>query len=557
MFETRLRHARPDLVAVFLASAVLVYLWHMGNTVLPTNDFATYLDYTSRIYRSLRDSGLGAAISSAYWDRGWRPIFFPALGVPFLAACRADLLCAVSFTMATLAGITGLFAYLIARLFVPSPFAACVVPLIFSNPSWYYAYHTYLSETALIPAVLAAVYFGIVIVQSGPSWPRLIGFALSGAFACLIRPVETLLTLGIPFALWACRATLVYGFGFWSRRDVVFSASIFLVLIAGWWGPFVHPLFSWVFDTSLGTMAQETAQSNTRTAMSMSMSDLAEHIFSPLWNTPPIISGLIAATFVSVAIFLPRSMILIVVGLAALCLPAIALSSTGAWDERRTYGALIILLIGVVASSISSGPLQSIRRMTVIFAATFCLVQIVAAATPSISFLNIWNLPTPVGGGDLSMLTLSYLNQFGFSKGKFAVLSHAIVADPGDRPFDDTLLNLLASQEGKNETFGYSDFLRIANVGQGYELLKSNYDYTLVDATSAQPVAFNPFYRPYYNFVTDVKEQIADGEIQKLGLTPIGSFKLKGLEIVVLRSPLARELLSTDGAANRDAGNAQ
>lgn len=361
--KTMFKRLKIDCVAVFMGSASLIFLWHMGNSILPTNDFATYLDYTSSIYRAFRDSGLVAAMTSAYWDRGWRPIFFPILGAPFLAICQGDLLCAVSLTMATLAGITGLFAYLIARLYIPAGLAVCVVPIFFSIPGWNSAYHLYYSEAAWIPAILAATYYGILVLRLGSSRGAWFGLALSCAFAMLIRPVETILTISVPLAFWAWEVTRVYGRSIWYRRNFILSASVLIVLVAGWWLPFVPQLFSWVFDTSFGTMAKETDQK----MAGMSVLAVVEHIFYPLFVAPPITSWPIVVAFVIVVRALPRSLILVAVGLSALILTAIALQITGTSDERRTYAALAVFLIGILTTSASVGPLYKVRAVVVNF----------------------------------------------------------------------------------------------------------------------------------------------------------------------------------------------
>lgn len=170
---------------------------------------------------------------------------------------------------------------------------------------------------------------------------------------------------------------------------------------------------------------------------------------------------------------------------------------------------------------------------------------------PEIPTLNQLNsLNKPDGGGDPSEIALGELNRLGLGKNDFATLSQAIMSRPEVRAFDNTVFDLLERQTNGKRTFGYAEFLRMDGIEKGYVILRDKYDYVIVDVSSKVPKIPHPLYLRYHDFVTDIIEKIKNGGIQKVGFTRIASFKVRGLEVVVLRGPRGRESLSTDPAVS-------
>ena len=91
---------KTRLATILLSIPVIfVLLWHLCDRGLPNSDPATYAQVTLQIARAFRQHGLLPGMVALLDIRGWRPIFFPQIAVPFflltadvVAGCAATLL---------------------------------------------------------------------------------------------------------------------------------------------------------------------------------------------------------------------------------------------------------------------------------------------------------------------------------------------------------------------------------------------------------------------------------------------------------------------------------
>ena len=81
---------------LFLGAVVfiLVFPWHAVNQRLPIWDAADFVLNAQKIVERF-DGGLLAGLKGVYLERGWRPIIFPALAVPFFVLSEGQILLAV------------------------------------------------------------------------------------------------------------------------------------------------------------------------------------------------------------------------------------------------------------------------------------------------------------------------------------------------------------------------------------------------------------------------------------------------------------------------------
>src|SRR5258708_5616768 len=113
------RSIKNELLLIVFASILpltMTLFWLLRNLQLPMNDASNYLMTAIDIYHQFTDKGVLKGILSCYTLRGWRPIFFPVLSVPFLLISKGNLIFAYkSVAMITLA-VSTFYLYLFFRL---------------------------------------------------------------------------------------------------------------------------------------------------------------------------------------------------------------------------------------------------------------------------------------------------------------------------------------------------------------------------------------------------------------------------------------------------------
>src|SRR5204862_1266363 len=91
-------------------------MWLMANHQLPGNDASNYLATAISIFQQKAQGGFFSLLQHAFTERGWRPIFFPDLAVPFLLIFEGNLYLAYACT-AILSLVAALvYIYLFLRL---------------------------------------------------------------------------------------------------------------------------------------------------------------------------------------------------------------------------------------------------------------------------------------------------------------------------------------------------------------------------------------------------------------------------------------------------------
>jgi hypothetical protein len=161
----------------------------LRNNQLPANDAANYFYTAINLYQSFHDQGILRGLFHFYTERGWRPIFFPNLALPFLLISHGNLFFAYACIamLSILSSIT--YVYLFSRLMlekIPAILAAaviCLLPFVQAQAVMFY------SEAALFPCIIGGLYH---LIRSDylRNSNHAAMFAALTALAVIIRPVE-------------------------------------------------------------------------------------------------------------------------------------------------------------------------------------------------------------------------------------------------------------------------------------------------------------------------------------------------------------------------------
>jgi hypothetical protein len=204
-------------------------LWLFLNTQLPGNDAANYLMTSVDIFHSFKDHGFWHGIGSAYFHRGWRPIFFPLFAVPFLLIFQGNLY--FSYTaVAMLCMIASvIYIYLFFRLQLERFSAVIATSLVALLPFLQAQALMFYAEAALFPCVIGCLYH---LIKSDYLRNRkhACGFMILLALAFAIRPVEAVTHFIFVFILFFF---LGYYRSHFSIRQIISVLAISLTMLFG------------------------------------------------------------------------------------------------------------------------------------------------------------------------------------------------------------------------------------------------------------------------------------------------------------------------------------
>ncbi len=176
------------LLGLFLPFSYTI-LWLSLNTQLPGNDAANYLMTSVNIFHHFSEHGFWSGIQSVYLERGWRPIFFPVLAVPFLLISHGNLYFSY-FLVALLSLVfSGIYIYLFFRLKLDRFPAIIATNLIILLPFVQAQVVMFYAEAALLPCLIGCIYH---LIKSDylRDKKHVYGFIALFALAFTMRPVE-------------------------------------------------------------------------------------------------------------------------------------------------------------------------------------------------------------------------------------------------------------------------------------------------------------------------------------------------------------------------------
>ena len=175
-------------LGAFVCAIVPILVWHQLNKVYPTADQAEYLTSLLTVYNKL-SSSLTEGLGSMYFDRIWKPIFFPFVGLPFIFLSQGNI---ESFLL-----IWGCFCqiftcHLLIETLKPKIndlMATTLSVFICLTPSVVAMNLQFMTESALSISLLSCFY-ACTRFKSEIKTKYFIYFLVSYSLAMLVRPLE-------------------------------------------------------------------------------------------------------------------------------------------------------------------------------------------------------------------------------------------------------------------------------------------------------------------------------------------------------------------------------
>lgn len=561
----------------------LFITWHLLNRHYPNDDSADYFQTAQRIFLFRSDGFLKGRLAYSYLRRGWRPIVFPLLAVPWLLLSKDNILFAVAANQIFFYALLLFYTYVFALQYLPAERAA-VCPVFLGTLPWLFNFaQVFMSETPLMACGIATLFH---MVQSRFLANRRqslwLGFWM--AFGIMVRPVEfcsSFLVLLVIFLAYAMKSRVI------GARDVVVGVTLattttmlclleaftkvpmrwigilgfvavvvsvlifwntsYLRLSAGfiswfipmnaftliWWLPFSRELYSWL-HTASGEMAKLYAPHR-----KLGLLQTFWGFFSNLGRAPLAIVFFMALAGAALRRDTARLFrMAVIVGTTMVILPILFQSLTNDTDYRRAYigFAVLPLLLSIVAlhpvtrrARLRFGGMiaLSLFQATMAFTSTY-RIPMPSVAMPLVS--RLWgNVVAPFTKEDPSERFFRVLRSYRIGSSgprQIAVFSLAML-NPDQRLFDPPALQYLSEKYRTNMTFGYP--WDIPDLNAGYGVLRRDYDYVLLDVSRcAHPTD------PYSRLAADMINCWYQHRLRRKGLQVIHKFEVDGRTILLL-----------------------
>ena len=600
---------RRSIAAVLLVvPCLLLLLWHLSNNAVPSDDAADFAETALQVAQQFHQEGPLHGMAAAFEIRGWRPIIFPVLAVPFLLITGNDLVAACAATLLLIQLALTIYLYRLARLFTADelaaaaacasalslPFVASYSVMFFSESAWvlfsvacvYYLLRDGIFKTHrsnLEAGVCGGLMVAVRPVESIIVLAILAGFLLwAAARAKVVRPISSLAAISpflIPAVLlllsaWKPGLTRLYilaalgaagitGLVLQRRLHSAFWTFIAMLVSVActWWAGFMPALRGW----AEGARAYNSKAGVTAMGSGMEIGQTLLRQAREYGGIQMAVLGVLALVLIGSKVVRIRRGPVVADGesdtpaqawlvfQASLVMLAIfgALYSSGGSDPRRGVVAVTLFITSVVAIAATH------RRVVIV--AVLCLVTaqftVIANAVgrpATIPVLrDLGDIRKARHGYDQNFATINFLTRYAAPGSSVAVYTLALFS-AGDRVYEPNALRLLAHLAPQTLHVGY--FWDIGDYKEVMQRLRrSNYRYLLLDSfPSYNATARN---EPYVHFAVDLLQRLKQGEAATPGLRVITRFSLGEREQTFFR------ILPEPGAANdanlaADAGGA-
>lgn len=236
-----LRLHRRSILSVFVAvflPALFTLLWIIENDQLPGNDASNYLLTAVNIYQHFADHGIWNGLTHLYGSRGWRPIFYPDLIVPFLLISHGSLYFAYAglACCALIASVT--YAYLYFRLLLERSSAILAASLIGLLPLLQAQFVMFYAEGILFACLLGSFYH---LIKSNylRDAKHSFAFVVLLSLALIIRPVEALTQSILVLMYFLLRG---YFRQIFSLRDIYIAVTTVVLACAAFFAAALIPM---------------------------------------------------------------------------------------------------------------------------------------------------------------------------------------------------------------------------------------------------------------------------------------------------------------------------
>jgi hypothetical protein len=582
------------LVALFVP-LLLVGTWHVRNHAWPMDDAANYMATSYQEYLAFKLHGIWRGATGLIDIRGWRPILFPPLAVPFLALSGGNVIAAAMLTL--LVAYFGFlsYAFALARRYVSAPYAAAATVAVATLPAFATYALVFFSEMWWLCFSLAWLYH---ILASDDLRDRrhasLAGLFLS--FSLMIRPAETAAITCLPAVYFLARFVrtssegrrdrvgAIAAFGFliasagllcasaftthfhrptllfiggllliglayaqWRRRAPPDGAACFCVVVAGcslfWWAGFMPALYSWVYTTSFGEMAHALDNHQREGLLA-----IFGRVFAVYGGDQVILLAGLAAAVVFLAGALPkfrgansdtgrRIRDVGVVG-AGMLLPMLALYAlTGTTDPRRPIIAMAVVTLLLAILALAPGRFRAARAIVVCGIAAINAAGLIAAQAhlelPA-GFVRAFDLYIPPAHWqeDADPQLIARIRDLDISSSRKLAVYTLALFQASARIYEPAALELAAITAGRPASIGY-----LWDEGEYdavlHRLSEQGYRFLLLDVYDG-PRGWSSS-APYVAFTKRLLNVVEKGVPSPRGLCRVREFVLNGRGQVLFR----------------------
>lgn len=580
------------LIAVAIPLA-LVISWNQINTIYPNDDAADYFKTAQQIYQKFESEGFMRGIKASYLHRGWRPILYPLVAVPFLIVSKGNISATVMLTMSFCFLIFLTYTYLLAREFL-SPVHSSVCTLILGTTYWVVcSTHYFYSEIWLYALTMAVLYYlkksnffssrkysillGMAIGLAVASKPFELFISLGIFFAFFIyasikkkniTPMEFTLSLCIVFIISSIIISAAVFFEPIPKKILIFGLSLILIftalplfflkrrfyrspyimsvltgnLIAAiWWFPAFRKYLDYAYVGGMGAMAKLYNLGN------RAFFDALTYFFSTLGGYPLLWMFVIAmgGFFFSKEKrkCFPYFKFYVALSVPMIIVPVLIMALSPSTDPRRASLSFIILILMTAILALQPGlalPRIRLFLLTILGCAQILMISATTVAFyfPKFNYVNhfIKGTPLPIRGGDPSEKTFQELSKLPFKRASIAALSLTMgleISAWGERPFDPRMLQGLAEKYKSDLNFGYP--WNFVELKEGYEALdKLGYNMILLDVSTVPPDGVK-IKEPYSRLTIDLIERWKHSTLGDVGYEPVYQFSVKNKNLLLLK----------------------
>jgi hypothetical protein len=575
-------------IVLTLSPVLFALVWHVKNLGWPNDDAANYLLTAYQQYSAFQNGSIFDGLQAMYQIRGWRPIFFPLVATPFLLLSNGSVLAAVAGALIMCFLVFQIYLYAIARRYLDPLRASLTAAFVGSSQAIAIYSTVFFSEMAWL-----AFYAGFIfhILESCKfqkhSHAGIAGIFLG--FALIIRPAETLLITTIPVLSLLCMAAiqdrllipyivrivvfillnglvllvaiivkdfnykLVLGFsiiitvvhailiekysnGKPSLKGLnLFAISVTLINIL-WWAKSMPQLYSWVYETSFGTMAKVTDVAAQKEGAFKILMQISSIYLFPNGIMVALLCPLFLLPFRGKSLDTVKGLYLFAVLTLGLLTPMWVLYiATGTSDSRRVIVGMTFLLTLLAILSLQEGSFKRARLFGFVFILALQLNALLCTVKgESISSGNLliqsMVIPYPKLKADKNEELISNLLELGIPKGSTVAVYTTALFQPRDRVYEPAALQLAAFTTGSNlniiyywDTGDYSSVLE--------RLRREHVQYLLIDKYRDRNSESK--HQPSWQFATALLDKMEKTQSDPLGLKQINTFELEAREQVL------------------------
>lgn len=596
--EAKYTNARSAIVlAVLVIPCLLALLWHLCNHSLPNDDAANFAGTALSIVQDF-EKGPVAGVASALNTRGWRPTLFPVLAVPFLLATGGDITAATAALLLLIQIALAFYLYRLARFCAAGPLTAATASSVVLTLPIVMTYSlVYFSESAWLLASIACVYH---LLRSGPFEDPVHSFSggLFGGLMIAIRPAESIPILFLVLAVLVTRQLqskklqpgqvmltaalfsvplLLLVLSIWASyvTRLVIWAVCFGVLIAGvlqarsrskalvafsgaltavscfWWAGYMPHLFSWVYDTSFGRMAQVTDRRSAAPAMEAVMNLARPYGLIQLL----FLVGLAAVSIVALVAERRRGrktegaatpvMLLLWISVLALSVFGALYVVSGTGDPRRIMVAVVLSIVCLIVIAGSWSRIALASALGVFGVQAMFIGSVVADHPQRVFNGEIGSIPSPHRHADGNIQAASVLPKFVPPGSNIAVYTLALFRQDA-RVYEPAALQVACLNQRRRYVISYlwDSGAYAETIGR---LQKARFNYLLLDSYSE--IAPQSSHMPYVQFASELLHRMQSGRLESSALRRVASFELGGRNHTLFRILQPEGLLWEDSIA--------